>query len=194
MEYGAHTSHIEWTLRDASAPVDLTLKAYVNDRDYHALTTAYDVANVAHIDGELVTVRLGGGTPWYLRAPDAQFEEGTQWYYGFRYDAEAQRGLDDREDLYHAVTIRAHLPPGGTLRISASLDSSLPAARNPHLRESELLSAGAKPIRKSLTRRNGSSGSFSRPTRSSSRARSTVCRDRPSSPGTTGSAIGDAIR
>ena len=138
MEYGAHTTHVEWTLRDASAPVDLTLKAYVNDRDYHALTSAYDVANVAQIDGELVTLRMGGGTPWYLRAPGAQFEEGTQWYYGFRYDAETQRGLDDREDLYHAVTIRAQLAPGAMLRISASLDSSESVASNPHLRESEL--------------------------------------------------------
>ena len=73
----------------------LTLKAYVNDRDYHALTAAYDVADVARIDGELVTLRMGEGTPWYLRAPGAQFEEGQQWYYGFRYDAEAERGLDD---------------------------------------------------------------------------------------------------
>jgi predicted glycogen debranching enzyme len=145
MEYGAHTTHVEWTLRDASAPVDLALKAYVNDRDYHALTAAYDIANVAHVDGELVTVRMGGGTPWYLRAPGAQIEEGTQWYYGFRYDAETQRGLDDREDLYHAVTIRARLlGTGATLRISASLDSAQAAARNPHVRESELLESWRK--------------------------------------------------
>ncbi|HUN29108.1 MAG TPA: glycogen debranching enzyme N-terminal domain-containing protein, partial [Alphaproteobacteria bacterium] len=69
MTYGAHTTAIEWTLRDGSAPAALTLKAYVNDRDYHALTHAYDVSNVARIDGELATIRMGEGTTWYLRAP-----------------------------------------------------------------------------------------------------------------------------
>ncbi|HUA09052.1 MAG TPA: amylo-alpha-1,6-glucosidase [Candidatus Acidoferrales bacterium] len=140
MEHGEQRTFIEWRLRDASAPLDLTLKAYVNDRDYHALTHAYDVANVAQIDGDHVTLRMGDGATWFLRASGAQIEPAAQWYYGFRYDAERERGLDDTEDLYHAVTVHAQLgKPGATLLLCASLDPAPPAPSDPHARERELL-------------------------------------------------------
>ena len=140
MEHGAHVTYVEWRVRDASAPIDLALKAYVNDRDYHALTRAYDVANVAQIDGELATLRMGNGTTWYLRAPGATFEPAHDWYYGFRYDAETARGLDDTEDLYHALTIRAQLAQAGaTLRVRIALDALDAPPSDPYAQEGALL-------------------------------------------------------
>jgi predicted glycogen debranching enzyme len=140
MDDAANVTWIEWQLRDASAPVDLTLKAYVNDRDYHALTKAYDVSNVAHIDGDLATLHLGSGATWYLRASGATLQPGEGWYYGFRYNAETQRGLDDTEDLYHALTIHMQLPKSGaTLRVRAGLDAADTAPSDPHARERELV-------------------------------------------------------
>ena len=140
MDHGAQVTWIEWQLRDASAPVDLTLKVYVNDRDYHALTRAYDVSNVAAIDGELATLRMGNGATWYLRAPGATIEGTAQWYYGFRYDLEAERGLDDTEDLYHALKISTRLArPGSSLRLRAALDADDLPASDPHARERELI-------------------------------------------------------
>jgi predicted glycogen debranching enzyme len=140
MEHAADVTWIEWRVRDAGGPIDITLKAYVNDRDYHTLTHAYDVADVAQIDGELATLRMGGGTTWYLRAAGAQLEPGHEWYYGFRYDAETERGLDDTEDLYHALTIRAHLErPGATLRVRAGLDAGDAPAADPHAHERDLV-------------------------------------------------------
>lgn len=145
MEHGSQVTWIEWRLRDASAPVDLTLKAYVNDRDYHALTRAYEISDVARIDGELATLRLGAGTTWYLRAPGAALEPAGEWYYGFRYDAESERGLDDTEDLYHALTIRAALAkPGATLRLRAALDAIDAPPDDPQIRERELLAQWRK--------------------------------------------------
>jgi predicted glycogen debranching enzyme len=140
MEHGAQTSYVQWTLRDASAPVDIALKAYVNDRDYHALTRAYDVADVARIEGETATLQMGNGATWYLHAGGAHLENAGAWYYGFRYDAETERGLDDTEDLYHALTIRAQFAePGERLLICASLDSTIPVPSDPHVRERALL-------------------------------------------------------
>jgi predicted glycogen debranching enzyme len=140
MAHDAQTTFVEWRLRDASGPADLTLKAYVNDRDYHVLTHAYDVANVARVDGELATLRMGNGRTWYLRARGAQLEPAGAWYYGFRYDAEAARGLDDTEDLYHALTIRARLAkPGDTLLVRASLDPQDTPVNDPHERERDVL-------------------------------------------------------
>jgi predicted glycogen debranching enzyme len=140
MEHGAQVTWIEWRLRDASAPVDLTLKAYVNDRDYHALSRAHDVSNVAQIAGELATLRIGSGATWYLRASGATIEPAGEWYYGFRYDAETERGLDDTEDLYHALTIAIQLSaPGSSLLLRAALDPGDAAPSDPHAHERELL-------------------------------------------------------
>ncbi len=140
MEHGAQTTYVEWTLRDSSGPVDLHLKAYVNDRDYHSLTSAFSTGNVTCLDGERATIRLGNGTAWYLRACDAQIEPVGDWYYGFRYDAETERGLDDREDLYHALTVHMRLArPGARLLVSASLDAAPTTPDDPHVRERELL-------------------------------------------------------
>jgi predicted glycogen debranching enzyme len=140
MEHGSQVTWIEWRLRDASAPVDLTLKAYINDRDYHALTRAYDVSNVAQIAGELARLRMGNGAIWYLRAHGATIEPVGEWYYGFRYDAETERGLDDAEDLYHALTITARLPQAGSsLLLRAALDPVDAAPSDPHAHERDLL-------------------------------------------------------
>jgi predicted glycogen debranching enzyme len=140
MEHGAQVTWIEWRLHDASAPVDLTLKAYVNDRDYHSLTRAYDVSNVAQIAGELATLRIGNGATWYLRAAGATIAPAGEWYYGFRYDAETERGLDDTEDLYHALTVAIQLArPGSSLLLRAGLDAGDAAPSDPHAHERELL-------------------------------------------------------
>jgi predicted glycogen debranching enzyme len=145
MEHGAHTTYVEWTLRDASAPVDLTLKAYITDREDHGLMQAYDVPGAVHIDGSSATVRLGEGTPWYLHAQGARLEGASEWYYGFRYDAERERGLDDCEDLYHALTIHATLAePGAKLLVSASLNPAVPVPSDPHARSRELLDAARR--------------------------------------------------
>ena len=140
MEPGAHVTYVEWRVHDASGPVDLALKAYVNDRDYHALTHAYDAGNVAQIAGELATLRMGAGTTWYLRASGAQLEAAREWYYGFRYDAETARGLDDTEDLYHALTIRAQLPKvGSSVLIRIALDAEDAPPSDPHAHDRDVL-------------------------------------------------------
>ncbi len=145
MEPDAQVTYVEWRVRDASGPIELTLKAYVNDRDYHALTRAYDIAGVAQVEGELATLRMGNGTSWYLRASGAQLAPANEWYYGFRYDAETARGLDDTEDLYYALTIRAQLPnAGATLLVRVALDPDDTAPTDPHVREGELLDCWRK--------------------------------------------------
>ena len=140
MEHGATRTYVQWTLRDASAPAYLSLKAYVSDRDHHCLTNAYDVTGVTHVDGDRATVRMGEGVTWYLHAPGARLEPAAQWYYGFRYDMETERGLDCVGDLYFALTIRAELArPGDSLVVCASLDPDPPQPADPHARERELL-------------------------------------------------------
>jgi predicted glycogen debranching enzyme len=47
------------------------------------------------------------------------FAPAGEWYRGVRYREEAARGLNDREDLWHAGTFAAELRPGETLSVRA---------------------------------------------------------------------------
>ncbi len=117
---GAATTFVQYTAARASTPLQLSLKAYVNDRDYHALTHAYDAGNVTSIEGQTARIALGGGTPWHLGIDRGTIHEAREWYYGFRLLRETERGLDDLEDHYHACSIEATLAAGQSLTIVAS--------------------------------------------------------------------------
>jgi predicted glycogen debranching enzyme len=151
MERGTDTTFVTYALLDASAPVDLTLKSYVNDRDYHGLTWAYDVKDVAQIDGSIATIRLGSGTPWYLGIDRGTLEIAGEWYYGFRYDEELARGLDAIEDLYHALTIRVTLQPGERIVVRGSLAQRDAVTLRPNVNDARVLELWrkAQPLAKS---------------------------------------------
>src|SRR5205823_7216771 len=55
------------------------------------------------------------------------FSPAGDWYRGVRYREEAARGLNDREDLWHAGTFSAELEPGGALRVDAWAGGEAPA-------------------------------------------------------------------
>lgn len=116
----AGTTFVRYTLARGRSPLALSLKAYVNDRDYHALTRAFDVRDVTQIDGSSATIALGAGTPWHLRIDRGTLRAANEWYYGFRLSRESERGLDDLDDHYHACTIDATLTAGESLTVVAS--------------------------------------------------------------------------
>ncbi|MBV8638878.1 MAG: glycogen debranching enzyme family protein [Candidatus Eremiobacteraeota bacterium] len=118
--HGASTTFVRYTLARAHSSLAISLKAYVNDRDYHALTHALSVGDVTQIDGSTATIRLGGGTPWHLRVDRGTIRAENEWYYGFLLARESERGLDDVEDHYHGCTIDATLAAGESLTVVAS--------------------------------------------------------------------------
>jgi predicted glycogen debranching enzyme len=120
MEHGQNATYVRYTLREASAPVTLTVKALVNARDYHELTRAYGLNDPIAIDGRTVRVRMYAGAPeLVLHSDGGEMLAGDGWYYGFRLGAETERGLDDLEDHFHAVTVRATLRSGDALTVTA---------------------------------------------------------------------------
>lgn len=118
----ASSTYVSYALAAASEAVTLKLKCYVEDRDFHTLTHAYDVGNAVIVEGRCATIRLASGTIWYLAIDRGTLEAANEWYYGFRYAAETGRGLDDLGDAYHAVTIGVTLQPGESVAVHASLD------------------------------------------------------------------------
>jgi predicted glycogen debranching enzyme len=99
----------------AAGPVTLELRPLCTWRDAH---------------GE----RFGNGSPAIERTPDGfvfegsyrvrgpDFEPDGEWYRGVRYAVEAERGLNDREDLVSAGAFTATLSPGDEVGVEAWAD------------------------------------------------------------------------
>ena len=120
MERGADTTYIRYRIDEAAAPVTFTLKAYIDDRDFHSLTHAYDAGDTTRIEGTCASIRMRDGIGWQLAPSSGSIMSAHDWYYGFFLEEERERGLDDTCDLLHAATITATIDPGESLTVIAT--------------------------------------------------------------------------
>src|SRR5215469_4641681 len=115
MRRGENTTYVSYKLVRGSAPIEIEIKAMVNDRDYHSSTHAGDwqmrVERPEHgrVENGARIVAFDGAVPFYLMSATAHAELAHDWYRDFDLAAERCRGLDDQEDHLHAVTFRATL-------------------------------------------------------------------------------------
>lgn len=131
MQQGANTTYIQYRLHRASQPIAIAVKALVNYRDYHHMTSAGDwpVSLETLTQGVSVTA-FDGAAPLYLLAdatPEAKFRVSTplyNWHYGFNLAAEQRRGLDYCEDHLHAATFHFAIAPGQSLTLIASTEKN----------------------------------------------------------------------
>jgi predicted glycogen debranching enzyme len=96
----------------AARPVRLELAALATRRDAHGERFA---------DGAPAVEQTGDGFVFEgaYRVAGPGFAAAGEWYRGVHYREEAARGLNDREDLWHAGTFGAELEPGETLTVAA---------------------------------------------------------------------------
>jgi len=110
MQAGANTVFVQYSVLSSNGPVCLNLKAFVNYRDYHAVTHAGDWRmQVDRVEHGLRVVAFEGAKPFYILCAPAAVESAHVWYRNFDLAAERERGLDDREDHLHAGTLRVEL-------------------------------------------------------------------------------------
>ena len=118
MEPGANTTYVRWSLRRASAPLTLAIKALAGYREYHATTRAgdwhMDVVAVEH--GVRVT-GFAGARSLLILTDVATVVSQHEWYRDVRLTAEVARGLDHLDDQLHVATFRATLEPGEALTV-----------------------------------------------------------------------------
>ena len=123
MQPGANTTFIRYDLPRSARALVLTIKAFVNYRDYHSSTQAGDwrmqVTPVAH---GLQVSAFDGATPFYVLSDQAELSPQHNWYRNFYLSVEAYRGLDATEDHLYAASCRAILHPGQSLTLVASAD------------------------------------------------------------------------
>jgi predicted glycogen debranching enzyme len=123
MRQGANTTFVSYTVVSASEPVQLSLRAIVDNRVFHNTGMVAWPAQVEPIDGGLRVVSGGGDSrPLLLRASAGEATATAELYQGFSLPQEAARGLNDRDDHVHAGTFDATLAPGETLTFLASAE------------------------------------------------------------------------
>ncbi len=126
MRPGANTTYVRYDLVRASAPLGLSLRALVGYRDYHSLTHAGDEPmRVEPVDHGVRVEAFDGAMPFFLFS-DGAVTSAQNWYRDVWLDAEAYRGLDAAEDMFHAVTFEATLEEGGSLTVVVSTDAEAP--------------------------------------------------------------------
>jgi len=125
MEQGANTTYVRYHVLRARDRLALTLKVFVNYRDYHGATRGdgwqMDVAPVEH---GLRVAAFDSATPLLLLADGAEARIAHSWYRDFDLPSERERGLDATEDHLHAGTFSVSLAPSEALTLVLSTESS----------------------------------------------------------------------
>jgi predicted glycogen debranching enzyme len=125
MQPEANTTYVRYTLVEGREPLQLTLKALVNYRDYHGDTQAQAWQMAVKPLEQGVSVQATPDVdPFYLLSDRGTIYPAHTWYLGFDLAWERYRGLTDHENHLHAATVKATLQPGESLTLVASTESN----------------------------------------------------------------------
>lgn len=138
------------------APVELRLQPFVALRDFHELLHA-DASMMVRTGPSGITCQRYGNE-LRLRCDGADFVDRGDWWYSFHYPFEAERGQDDREDLFtpgyfrasvleaQSYTFWAGLEPVDRLDWDAELDrraQNVPGGSAPTVTQARLIRAAS---------------------------------------------------
>ena len=125
MQEGANTTFVQYELvRSSAGAAELAVKALVNYRDFHSITTAVNwQPEVVHVQRGLGIVARQDATPFYLLSDLAEAEPRQEWYRNYDLAVERCRGLTDREDHFLAGIFRAPLKAGKPITFVLSTDA-----------------------------------------------------------------------
>lgn len=119
-----------WIARDASNEFtqhpEIDVKIIVNNRDFHGETKG---CNDWHFEQEVqkkfVRVKAYDGAKELVISWDGgKYRRQDEWYWGYHWPRERDRGLADTEDAYLAGTVTSFVPNGKTFSIMVSLPES----------------------------------------------------------------------
>src|SRR6202161_1683840 len=128
MKHGENTTYVQYTLVRGTAPADVSLKALVNYRDYHATTHAGDwQMQVELLQGNagagVKITAFEGATPFFLKCADATCETRHEWYRVCCMAVKKERGLDDHEDHLFAALFQTTLKVGASVTFVATTEA-----------------------------------------------------------------------
>ena len=126
MQPGANTTYIQYRLTRATGPMELTIKALGNYRDYHSTTIINDWSpDVEDVDHGLRITMFDGARPFYLFSDRATFSPRSDWYEDFFLAVEEFRGQRDvTEDHLYLAQLQVTLRPGESFAVVASTEAA----------------------------------------------------------------------
>lgn len=125
MQQGENTTYTRYDFVRGTLPVQLSLKALVNYRDYHSSTHAGDWhMNIEAVTNGICVNAFDSATPFYLFSKEAKATLQHDWYRNFELSVEAYRGLDKLDDHLYGGEFNATLQPGKSLMIVASTQAT----------------------------------------------------------------------
>ncbi len=98
---------VEYEITAPEGACELEIRPLIAFRDYHGTTNANGSLDPAVLveDGTASVEPYPGLPRLYLAHNAHQLDPHGDWYYGFEYAVEKQRGLDANEDLYNPFTL-----------------------------------------------------------------------------------------
>lgn len=118
---GRNAVVLSYTLLGGGPGIEFSLRPLFALRGIHQLTDQFDASLDAQCVGErLYRVPASSRSPEVYFAHDGEFAASAHWYLNTVYQREADRGYDDREDLWSPGAIRWKLLPGQTVHFVCS--------------------------------------------------------------------------
>ncbi|MCC6981473.1 MAG: glycogen debranching enzyme N-terminal domain-containing protein, partial [Candidatus Melainabacteria bacterium] len=135
---------------DPGGPQEISMKVAVlaTDRDFHGETQGRkDWKFEQHLFANAVSIQAhDDAIKWFLQYSSGAYREQPDWYWGYNWPAEWERGLADCEDLYRTGAVETSLSAGKTFLLAACLENTgsqpdmTEAVRNEWSRLQELIS------------------------------------------------------
>jgi predicted glycogen debranching enzyme len=135
MASARNTTYVTFTLQGAGFEIGLEVNPLCTYRDYHSHTQGGWSMDVRGESRGCVVSAFPGARPYRLQMDRGEFVRNPEWYWRFRHRAEAQRGLDDAEDLLSVGTFRCTLGQGETVTLIASAEAGEPEEMTQALRK-----------------------------------------------------------
>lgn len=124
MAAGRNTTYAAFTLRGSRSGVTLELNPLCTYRDYHSHGHGGGSMDVSAEPRGCRIAAFPGARSYVLELDSGEFVRNPDWYWRFRHRAEADRGLDEVEDLLSPGVFRCALLPGQTATLVASAEST----------------------------------------------------------------------
>lgn len=125
MEPGSNTTYVQYTLRRASAPLTLQLKALANYRNHHHSAEGDRQMQVDAVTNGIRVLAFDGAVPVYWRCDRAQPEPNHTWYYGYSLAVETYRGIHPTDAHLHIGMATITLQPGEVTTCLISTEDSV---------------------------------------------------------------------
>ena len=137
MPQGENTVVAEYALESQTGVCELEVRPLIAFRDFHSTTHANPSLKPAVlVEDDVTSVAPYDGLPRLYFAHNAtKVQPAGNWYYGFEFEAEKERGLDAHEDLHNPFCLRFEGSQKATIIASTGKYSYAAAAA---MREAEL--------------------------------------------------------